>query len=278
MICPECGGVINEDEDTGEYYCMRCGLVLGERIPTSEPTPHELFGEDRRFGPKLTKLLHDNGLGTVIKPSRSAGRVYKVESKREKRILRRLLSEVMWVSSRLGVSKEVGERAAMLCRMAISKGVQRRGARALAASAIYLSLKEMGHPRSMQEVAAAADTPLGPLSRNIGFFVFTLGVRNRLPDPEVLIDRIARTLNLGGAVCGEAERIYEVMRREGITAGRRPQAVASAALCLACRRLGISVAVSRVAEAAGVGDVTVRKLVKAAGGLAGIGDKVKTRL
>jgi|GEM_PF-1087008 len=277
MICPECGGFINEDENTGEYYCVRCGLVLGERVPTSEPTPHELFGEDRRFGPRLTKLLHDDGLGTVSRPVRTTGRMW-VESKNEKKILKRLLSEVMWVSSRLGVSREVGERAATLCRMAISKGVQRRGARALAASAIYLSMKEMGCPRSIQEVAAAADTPIGPLSRGIGFFVFTLGVRNRLVDPDVLIDRIARALDLGGAVCSEAEKIYGLLRENGITVGRRPQAVASAALYLACRRLGISLSVSRIAEVAGVGDVTVRKLVKAAGGLSGIGDKVKTGL
>ncbi|MEM3095573.1 MAG: transcription initiation factor IIB family protein [Nitrososphaerota archaeon] len=272
MICPECGGIVKEYEESGELCCTRCGLVIGDKIPTTSPTPHELFGDDGRFGPKLTKLLEDGGLGTVVRRGSQYHMTWasRLQSKRESSVLRRLLSEVLWVSSKLGVSRDVSERAASLCRMAVSRGVPRCGARALAASAVYLSLKEMGFARTMNEVAAASDTPLGPISRNVGFFVFSLGVRTRQLEPEAVILRIAQTLGLGSTVCMEAGRIYLKLREAGITAGRRPQAVASAALYMACRRLGMRIPASHVAEAAGVGYVTLRKLVKAALGVDGI--------
>ncbi|GBC68548.1 hypothetical protein HRbin01_00231 [archaeon HR01] len=272
MSCPECGGVIHEDEETGELYCLKCGLVVLEKTPTLEPTPHEIFSDDKRFGPKLTRLLPDSGLGTLIKGGRkSFSRIHNtISSDGESRSLRKLLSEVVWVSSRLGVSREVSERAAALCRIAVSKKPPRCPLRALAASAIYLSLKEMGFTRTLQELSAAADIPLSTVAKCLGFYVFTLGVRNRQPEPEAVISRIGNALELGREVCWEAEQIYTKLRSRGLTAGRRPVVVASAALYLVCRRRGIRLPASRIAEAAGISDATLRKLVRAAANIDGL--------
>jgi transcription initiation factor TFIIIB Brf1 subunit/transcription initiation factor TFIIB len=128
----------------------------------------------------------------------------------------------------------------------------------------------MGFIRTLQELSVAADTPLSAVAKCIGFYVFTIGVRNRQPEPEAVIARIANALELGRDICGEAERIYERLRGTGLTAGRRPRVVASAAIYLSCRKQGLRFSAARIARAAGVSDVTVRKLVKAAGSLDGL--------
>lgn len=50
-VCPECGGDIFYDPDTGEYICTRCGLIVAKRVkglvtpqplpPYSKPLPAE---------------------------------------------------------------------------------------------------------------------------------------------------------------------------------------------------------------------------------------------
>jgi len=249
--CGLCGGQnIVYDNNTGEYICSDCGSVVGEGGVSTEPSRKELFGVKHGVGPKLTPLLHDRGVGTL-----SVGRV----STAKERLLSKMLGEVVWVSDKLGVGRGAAELAAEFVRRAVEKGVVKRTLRAAAAAAVYLATSQLNLGTTLEDVARAADVPTTLLVRQISKTVIGLNLRPNPPNYEALVKRFGKMVDAHPDV---VQRACTLLKTHGLAAqliGRKPSAVAAAALYVASQHKGHKIPMTRLSEASGVSLLTLRK-------------------
>ncbi|MCS6769219.1 MAG: hypothetical protein NZ570_02140 [Candidatus Caldarchaeum sp.] len=251
--CPACGSLDKRyDKIAGEVLCAACGTVIAEREPSTKPSKKMLFDGKHGVGPGVTNLLHDRGLGTV-----KTGRFSSAEEK----LLSRLLSEVVWVSDKLCLPKPVAEKAGEIVRLAVDRRVFRRARRASAAAAIYIASNHMGFSKTLNEVSAASDAPAALLAKEVSRIVFGLNLKFKTPDYEALTSRIAKSLELEHEVVEEACRLLREWRVRFLVMGRKPSAIAAAAVYVACRSRGVKISMTRLAEAGGVSAPTLKRIV-----------------
>jgi len=224
--------------------------VVVESKSSTEPSRKELFGAKHGVGPRFTPLLHDRGVGTL--------KVGRVSTARE-RLLSNMLREVVWVSDKLGVGTGVAEMAAEFVRRAMEKGVVRRTSRASAAAAVYLAANHHGLGRTLDDVAKAADITTTQLTKHVSNFVMGINLRPIPPNYDALVKRFGKALEISSEV---VERACMLLKTGGLASqlvGRKPSAVAAAALYLACRSRGQKISMTRLSEASGVSILTLRK-------------------
>ncbi|PSQ13061.1 transcription initiation factor IIB 2, partial [Halobacteriales archaeon QS_5_70_15] len=70
LVCPECGGRLENDTEHGETVCAECGLVVEEdeidRGPEWRAFDSNEKDEKSRVGAPTTNMMHDKGLSTNI--------------------------------------------------------------------------------------------------------------------------------------------------------------------------------------------------------------------
>ena len=175
--CPECGGrSFMEDQTRGELVCTHCGLVLKEDIIDTgqewRAFDSEQMKRRARGGAPLTFTKHDKGLTTEI--GKGLGELYKVPAKKRAQYYRltkwhkRLIeskdrnlsfafSELQRIVSFLNLPKSVHERVARYYEEAVNKGLVRgRSIEAVIAALTYAVSRQLGSPRTLDEVAEAS--------------------------------------------------------------------------------------------------------------------------
>uniref|UniRef100_A0A7C5LDN4 Transcription initiation factor IIB family protein n=1 Tax=Caldiarchaeum subterraneum TaxID=311458 RepID=A0A7C5LDN4_CALS0 len=212
-----------------------------------------LFDGKEGVGPRLTQLLHDRGIGTI-----KTGRL----SPSEEKLLTRLLSEVAWISDKLALTKLVAEKAGELSRKAVAQKVFKRARRASAAAAVFIASNHCGLVKTLEEVALASDVPVNMLSHEVSRMVFGLNIKVKPPDYEALITRIGKNLGLEPSTVEEAVKLCNDLCLGRLLMGRKPSAVSAAALYIACTNNGLKIPFTRLASAAGVSALTLRKTIQ----------------
>ena len=177
--------------------------------------------------------------------------------------LSRFIQEMTVLSDRLGLPDEVMARAASIVTQAAAMRFCRVTTRpVLAASALYVACRECKVPLTLREVAEATGTEL----RDVGRCYQTILERMHIARPGVNGNCYVHHLSLKTPLSEETYKESEDVIREAISAGldgRNPMTLAAAALYLASCSNGEKVTQSEVAEAAGVGEESVRECCKA---------------
>jgi len=257
LECPECGGVILLDEVSGDLVCVDCGYVIEERRITLEASEKELIGNRARAGLPITKRLHDGGIGTAQPPNTRI----KLD-RAEERLLKRLLTELNWMASRLRLSDEVCEIAAAICRDAMKRGVITRCSRTTVAAIIYIALRTSGFTRTLYEISTIFNAPFKPLARQVRNISYGLKLTHQLNDVERMVSTLVKRMNLPAGIEERACEILRKMHSLGLTQGRKPQTVSATAIYQAAKELSIRIPMSRLTEEAGVSEPALRSLLK----------------
>jgi transcription initiation factor TFIIB len=268
--CPSCSSPhLVEDAETGDIVCSDCGFVVSERRPVGEEPRYatEEGVSPERVGQPLSLLRPDLGLSTEIEERPGAGRLRAVQLRTiyrgRMRTLARALKLIISLSEKLSLSRTTSERAAYIYRLAVRKGMLSGvSARWLAAVAVYAACREVGTPRSLAVVAEAAGIPKKRLAFGYRKLVAKLELRVSLVPPERYVPKISDLLNLDERTNRLAYSILARAERNGLTAGKDPKGLATAALILACEPLPKGRMKKEFAEAAGVTPVTLRKRVR----------------
>jgi transcription initiation factor TFIIB len=177
--------------------------------------------------------------------------------------LRETLQEVDRVATRLKLGTEVKRRASDLCTEAkaapFGHGIPQA---VLAASTLYVACREERIPVTLREFAYAS----GSDPRDVGRCYLELLENMHITRPSMNGKGYVSHLALKRPVSEQARKMSQEMinrmSAEGL-GGRNPMTLAAAALYLACCSLGENVTQSQVAEAAGVGEESVRECCKA---------------
>lgn len=297
--CPDCASTyFFEDEARGERVCAKCGLVLEEAMVDTSPE-WRAFDDDQRSkrtraGAPLTFTKHDKGLTTEI--GRGRGELFKVTptkraqyyrlTKWQKRLVeskdRNLsfaLSELQRLISFLGLPRSVHEEVAKKYEQAVDRGLVRgRSMESVIAALLYAVCREMGTPRTLEEIAEASGVERREIGRTYRYIARELHVRILPAPPEHYIPRFASMLGLSDHVQARAIRLLKQAMTNEATAGKGPTGVAAAALYIAAVLDGEKRTQREIADAIGVTEVTIRNRFKELVEKLGIEDEVEKKV
>ena len=286
--CPECTSKnLIHDYDTGETICGACGLVLYEQMLDKGPEWRAFTQEEKasrsRVGMPTSYSVHDKGLSTAISQvDRDAFgrklplatrlqmwrlRKWQIRSRVHSSIDRNLaqaMAELDRLSGKVSISPPIKEKAAVIYRKALDKGLVRgRSINSIAAAALYAACRGSGTPRTLREIAEASLVDKKDVARCYRLLLRELDVHMPISDPLTYVSKIAEKNGISGKAQGAAIAILREARRKRAAAGKDPMGLAAAALYIACLQHNEKKTQKDIADAAGVTEVTVRNRYKA---------------
>lgn len=285
--CPECGsGNLVEDYDMGEIICGKCGLVLKEKVMDEGPEWRAFTREEKeersRVGTPISYSVHDKGLSTVIdRVNRDAfGRELPAATRLQMLRLRkwqirarvhssvdRNLAQAMAELDRLAdkthIPASVKEKAALVYRKALEKGLVRgRSISAIAAAALYAACRFSGTPRTLKEVADSSLARKKDVARCYRLLLRELEMKMPISEPVNYVSKIASKVGITEKTQRRAMSLLQKADKLKIDAGKDPMGLAAAALYIACVLEEERKTQKEIADAAGVTEVTVRNRYK----------------
>src|SRR5512137_411922 len=286
--CPECTSKnLVHDYDSGEAICGDCGLVVYEQMLDKGPEWRAFTVEEKasrsRVGMPTSYSIHDKGLSTTISQiDRDAfGRKLPVSTRLQMwrlrkwqirsrvhssidRNLAQAMSELDRLSGKVSISPPIKEKAALVYRKALDKGLVRgRSISAIAAASLYAACRQSGTPRTLREIAESSLVDRKDVARCYRLLLHELEFHMPISDPLTYVSKIAEKNGVSGKTQGAAIQILSDARRNRVSAGKDPMGMASAALYLACLQKNEKITQKDIADAAGVTEVTVRNRYKA---------------
>jgi len=285
--CPECGSAhLIHDYDTGETICGSCGLVLHEQMIDKGPEWRAFTQEEKasrsRVGVPTSYSVHDKGLSTAIgRVDRDAFgrklplstrlqmwrlRKWQIRSRVHSSVDRNLaqaMAELDRLSDKLYIPGPVKEKAAVIYRKALEKGLVRgRSIAAIAAAALHAACRNTETPRTLREIAEASLVDKKDVARCYRLLLRELDIQMPIADPLTYISKIAERTGISGDTQGLAIKILRQARAKRAASGKDPMGLAAAALYIACLQNNEKKTQKDIAEAAGVTEVTVRNRYK----------------
>ena len=286
--CSRCGKKsLLTDEVTGEQFCGKCGYIISQKVDESGPEQRSFStqgGVDTvRTGPPISLTRHDKGLSTVINPAnrdatgkplsasmKSTIRRLRTWDSRSQsqasadRNLRQALAELGRLKDKLAISSSVFEKAAYIYRKAVDKQLVRgRTISALIAASLYAACRDAETPRTLKDVAGAANVKRKDISRCYRLLYNELELKMPVVDPIQCIARISSNLKLTEKTKRYAAKILKETQKRQESSGKDPMGLAAAALYFSCVKNGVYVTQRDLAEAANVTEVTIRNRFKA---------------
>jgi len=285
--CPECGSSnVIQDYDSGEIVCGECGLVIREQIMDKGPEWRAFTQEEKnsrsRVGVPTSFSVHDKGLSTAIgRIDRDALgrrlplstrlqmlrlRKWQIRSRVHSSVDRNLaqaMSELDRLSDKVYVSGPVKEKAAVIYRKALEKGLVRgRSIAAIAAASLYAACRTTNTARTLREIAEASLVDRKDVARCYRLLLRELEIQMPVADPMTYISKIAERIGVSGKTQGLAILYIRRAKELKVSAGKDPLGLAAAALYLACMASGEKKTQKDIAQAANVTEVTVRNRYK----------------
>jgi len=285
--CPECGGTnLVHDYDTGETVCGSCGLVIQDLTMDKGPEWRAFTQEEKesrsRVGIPASYSVHDKGLSTSIgRIDRDAFgrklplstrlqmwrlRKWQIRSRVHSSIDRNLaqaMAELDRLSDKVSVPGPVKEKAAVIYRKALDKGLVRgRSIAAIAAASLYAASRITGTPRNLREISQSSLVGRKDVARCYRLLLRELDIHMPIADPMTFLSKISERATVSGQIRGMALKVLQEAKERHISAGKDPMGLAAAALYIACMQYGEKKTQKDIADAAGVTEVTVRNRYK----------------
>lgn len=286
-ICARCGKIsMLTDGETGERFCEKCGYVISEKVEDSGPEWRSFSNEGgtdpTRTGAPTSLTMHDMGLATKINPINrdSSGKPLSSSmksaierlrtwdnrsqvAKSDDRNLRQALNELNRLKDKLSVSSNVIEKSAYIYRKALEKRLVRgRSISALIATSLYVACRETETPRTLKDVADAANVKRKDIARVYRLLYQELNLKIPVVDAIQCIARISSSLQISEKAKRHAIKILKEVQKNKESAGKDPMGLAAAALYLSCVKNAQVITQRDVAEAANVTEVTIRNRYK----------------
>lgn len=285
--CSRCGkNSLLTDEVTGEQFCSKCGYVISEKSQESGPEWRS-FQKDggadpARTGAPSSLLMHDMGLSTVINPLNkdASGKPLSTSMKSTierlrtwdsrsqvhepvDRNLRQALGELTRLKDKVVISANVLEKAAYIYRKALEKKLVRgRSISAMIAASLYAACRDTETPRTLKDVADAANVKRKDIARCYRLLHHELELKMPVVDSIQCISRISSKLDITEKTKRYAVKVLKDAQERKESAGKDPMGLAASALYLSCVHNGAAVTQRDIAEAAGVTEVTIRNRYK----------------
>src|SRR5215467_5872656 len=272
------------DPDSGEIVCSKCGMVISDKIQENRESRTffntEQTKDRRRTGMPTSLASADMGLSTVIARTERDASGYEIQpsmisTMRRLRTwhfrtqasshqnLRFAFNELHTLRDKLGLPDAIIEKTAYIYRKARQRGLTRgRSVSALLAAAIYIACRQMGVPRTLDDIAAISNIKRKSIGKCYRQIIFELDLKLPIVDNTKCIARVANRVSISERTKHRAISLMNDVVRSGLSAGKDPMVLAATVVYASC--IGTSEQKSQidVANAADVTDVTIRNRFK----------------
>jgi transcription initiation factor TFIIB len=265
------------DESTGETVCSQCGTVASERQMTIEK---ELKTKERSRMP-FSLVYPDKGLSTVITYSNTdaygtslsqdqISSINKIryydrmsDSKNHIRNLKNAFSVMAALKDKLNLTDPIIERSAYYYRKTLSSGlIKGRSIKEMVVASVYAACKEMDIPRRLEDISEAADADKIFAGRCFRVMSRELSINPSNVDANRYLSKVAENAEVSQKTYRTALDMLDMVKKDTISYGKDPKALAAAALYGACMiEEKDKVSQARIAQAGGISVVTLRKRV-----------------
>ena len=281
-ICRRDQTIVITDHESGEIICGNCGTVITENSISQSlewyPFDVEKFNHLARAGAPASPAGYYTGLSTFIGKTdkdargqsidwavRSTMKRLKIWDLRTKlhyspdRSLREAFTQLDIIKDKLGLSKAVVEKTAYICRKAHQRKLAHgRTISSLLSAAVYAACREMGIPRTLEDIAEISNIKRKEIARMYRILVFELDLKIPLVDLIKCIVRVANKANLSEKAKYQAISLMHTIINKEISAGKDPMGLAATVLYISCLDIGEDITQTNIAIAAGVTEVTIR--------------------
>jgi len=269
------------DYHTGEIACNNCGAVSSERSvdigPESLGASSEEYQNKSRVGGKRSLKMADMGLSTIIE-SKNKDAAGKILSNENQKMFYRLR---MWdknsrsknygkslpkafilldgISAKLGLPESVIEETAYLFRKILAKKISAgRPISDTLCAATYISCRLSNTPRTIQDIAEAANIKKKNLQKIYRFIARELDIYPEIYYPTEFVTRIANAVHISEKTERQAFRILNIAAKRMVSTSKNPMAMAAAAIHLASKSNNQKVSQLKISDASGISAVTIR--------------------
>ena len=278
QVCNSCKSMsVIFDESKGEIVCTDCGIVISEKQMTLEKgielkdttgMPSSLVYPDKGLTTTITNQNTD-AYGTSLSQDQISN-VNKIryynrlsDSKTHIRNLKNAFAVMAAIKDKLTLTDPVIERAAYYYRKTLnSRLIKGRSIKEMVVASVYAACKEMDIPRRLDEISEAANSDKIFAGRCFRIISIELGLASSNIDAARYMSKVAENANVSQKAYRTALDILEVVKKNPISYGKDPKALATAALYGACLVEGEDkVSQVKLAKAGGISVVTLRKRV-----------------
>jgi transcription initiation factor TFIIB len=271
------------DPESGETICVGCGAVTANRmiqtslswsmnhqdarsvmwdrvnvsfslnLPfTSQAT---VIGKENRdaSGRRLDPRLHEK-----LSNLRKWDHILQFDS--ETRNYTQVISSLRRCKEKLGLQCSVIEKTACIYRkVQHNKMIRGRTTQAVLAACVYIACRQVGIPRTLNDVAKANNSTCKEISSAYRLIVFKFDLSMPSIDQMHYLVRLANATGVGEKVKRHSIRVMNEIIKKELSAGKDPMGLAAAVLYLICQQYGDDAKTQRYfADIAGVTDVTIR--------------------
>ena len=285
IACPVCrnGRRIITDSESCEIICSNCGIVISDYALDMTRPEWGAFGAEEIHDKHRTGILtslarFDMGLSTTIgRTNRDAsGNILDTAMRSRMQRLRtwdirshahvsadknrkQAFTQLSILKDKLNLSDAVIEKTAYIYRKAQERLLIRgRTISGMLAAAIYIACREMGTPRTLNDIATVNNMKRKEVARNYRLLYFELDLRTPIIDPMKCIVKVANKANLTENTKRQALDIMRQAIKKEISAGKDPMGLAAAILYISCLMTGENTTQTDVARASGKTEVTIR--------------------
>jgi transcription initiation factor TFIIB len=278
IICHSCKSNSTVfDGIIGETVCSHCATVISDRQAIIEKG----LDSKSETGQPTSLIYPYNGLSTVITSSNTdangtflnqeqISNVNKIryydkisDSKNHGRNLRNAFSVMVLIKDKLTLTDPVMERAAYYYRKTLdSRLIKGRSIKEMVVASTYAACKEMDIPRRLEDVSKAADADNIFAGKCFRIISRELSISSPSVDAARYMSKVAENAAVSQKTYRTALDILDVVKKNPISYGKDPKALATAALYGACLVEEKDKAnQAKLAKAGGISVVTLRKRI-----------------
>jgi transcription initiation factor TFIIB len=273
-----CDGTLILDIHADERVCNGCGVVM----PACDEFLHNSTCAQKNNTQAMTEALANNIMYELSLPTfigqrniDANGKLIRdpcfermrrldritISSDNKIRNLNKAVREIRRISEVLGLKTLVAERATYIYKKAFGLGLIRgRSISGIAAAALYVACKELEIPYSIQDIEELIE---GLSKKNVlryyKMLLKAMKINVGLPSPVSHISKIAKKTGLNGKTERKALEILAQVDSNSLLVGKKPISIAAASLYLASIRTGEKTTQLRIAIAADLTTITIRK-------------------
>lgn len=261
----------------GESVCNSCGFVAPERLIDPgyrnliDESGKQRSGKDSPFGKSSWISTQDkdfsgNTLSPEMKLIFKRLRLWDNRSSSREGKDRNLNYSIPLIKkwcANLGLKEEHMLRAATIYAKLIHANlIKGRTMDGMAAAAIYASCRIDQIPRTAKQVAEVCGVKEKELSLTYRVIHKALDLTPPTPKIDDLLPALGSKLNVPEHLIREGMEIIMLAKERGLSGGRMPMAIVSAALYIVIKESHLKILHSELAVAAGVSQVTIRNNAK----------------
>jgi len=281
--CAKKGGFIVSDGITGEIVCSTCGMVLKEktfeRSNDARTFSKEEYMSKTRTGSPCKLSMFDMGNSSMIarnnldasgkyisknKSHFSRLRLWDSRSKMKSKE-RGMIQAFMILDSvenKINLPENAKEHAAHVYRKAAGKKIIRgKSIRAMMSASIYASCKQLGIPRSIDEVAEATNINRKTLSRTYRHLVRKLELDMTSTKLDY-VSKVANSVAAGERVRRISSKILDDVKKSDMHVGKNPIGLAAGAVYISSIGSGKNITMANISKKSKISTVTIRKIAR----------------